>query len=172
MGTAGGKLAGLMTDHACDKPQKSKTQYSIPSEFRETRLVVVWRPCKGCVPGDISLDSECDYIFAGAATTVLIFSNYLLHTSQGCKVWLGPGSINHFSWKAATQVRVLQQHFLVSSLWFMELGYLVICRFLLVRMGLKFHSLSYSLHAIPSYLQRLILLQMKPLCKLFLQNVL
>lgn len=113
VGTARGKLAGLMTDQACDKPQKSKTQYSIPSEFRETLLAVAWRPCKGCVPGDISLDSECGYIFAGAATTVVIFSNYLLHSSQGCKVWLGPGSINHFSWKAATQVRVLQQRFSV-----------------------------------------------------------
>lgn len=61
----------------------------------------------------------------------------------------------------------------------MQQGYLFVaefnlltCRFLLVRMGLKFPSLSDSLKAIPSYLQRLVLLQTKLWCKLFLQDVL
>lgn len=38
MGAAMGKLAGLVTDHACDKPRKFTTQYFIPSEFREKLL--------------------------------------------------------------------------------------------------------------------------------------
>ena len=44
------------------------------------------------------------------------------------------------------------------------------CSFLLVRMGLTFFSLGYSLNAIPLYLQRLMLLQLQTQCKLFLQK--
>lgn len=87
MGVARGKQARLVTDHACDKPQKSQTYYYILFEFREELLAVARLPWKGCVQGDTGLDGECDEIFTGAVAAVVMSPNYLLCNSQACKVW-------------------------------------------------------------------------------------
>lgn len=91
MGVAMGKwqdLTGLVIDHVCDNPQNPQSQYPIPFVFREELCAVVWLSWKGCVQGDSSLDTECDNIFVGTATAVVTPPNYVLHNSQGCKVWV------------------------------------------------------------------------------------
>lgn len=77
MGAAMGKQAGLVTDHACDKPQKPQTHCYILYEFREKLLAVARLPWKGCVRGDTGLDGECEGVFTGAAAAVVTPPDYL-----------------------------------------------------------------------------------------------
>lgn len=171
-----GELAGVVTDHACDKSQNSQARYSTPFEFGEKLLAVCLITLER-VTSEYKL-GEGEWLHLDRGRDSLAMPpQCLLHNSQEMRGWGLGRLVSHLTQRLHSspvfQYCSLLLHY---GLWN---GLPVLCRFLvlqtscsflLVRMGLTFFSLRYSLNAIPLYLQRLMLLQLQTQCKLFLQK--